>query len=360
MTTYLHVCKICKKTYTTGSNLNKHVKKHSARVESPRITYRLVKTPISCILCESLIPKKDLHQHFESEHEITICSSQHRFETMDQFLQWKHSIEQKTVSSFVKYKSDRVLNNGSTKIAFVCHRSGFYKSTGKNIRQIKKVGSNKIGGLCPAQILVIQTSDEVLVEFTETHVGHTMDKSRLVSTPTEKNNIASKTGMKTLKDPMPNTINKDYSQNATRHLVMDSDSLKGSDEQDFDCINSSSEQDYLDNQNGRNEQTTVKQIEKDHNKKTQSEFKNSLMQKLSLLTELVEQTYDDGVLEVINNTLKPIQTIINSLAVAKRKSNKENLKNTKRLKATQCFSSTKNKNSNNLNSSFSKPQRKKN
>lgn len=88
-TSSLYVYEVCNKAFSAGFNLNKHRKKQTATETifiSSKADYKLNK----CVLFETMVPKKDLYLHFESEHHITISSSRHRFENMQVFFVETH------------------------------------------------------------------------------------------------------------------------------------------------------------------------------------------------------------------------------------------------------------------------------
>lgn len=131
--------------------------------------------------------KQQLFQHYDSEHGIKIEKEDLQFDSLERFQSWKAYLEQNEKCQYVgehrtaKYHSYR------------CHRSGYYKSKGKGIRQIKKQGSKKMNYLCPSNIKVRLESDgKCTVSYTKTHIGHQMElchisKSALVNPqPTER------------------------------------------------------------------------------------------------------------------------------------------------------------------------------
>lgn len=74
----------------------------------------------------------------------------------------------------------RSLNGNIQKKYFNCHRSYKYEPSGKNIRALKHLGSNKIGKACPSRMEVtVEVNGEqitnVHVKFWKTHHGHTAE-----------------------------------------------------------------------------------------------------------------------------------------------------------------------------------------
>ncbi|KAJ8929594.1 hypothetical protein NQ314_017701 [Rhamnusium bicolor] len=61
-------------------------------------------------------------------------------------------------------------------------------------RKLKTQGSNKIGGYCPAKMMVFTKDGKCLVKFCESHVGHGQERhlGHLFLTKTQRKNIAAK------------------------------------------------------------------------------------------------------------------------------------------------------------------------
>jgi len=70
-----------------------------------------------------------------------------------EFLAWKDVEESRTVSRFVKERSEDNKNIQH----YYCRRSGSYKSRGTNKRHMKIQGTCKVGSKCPASITAVFT-----------------------------------------------------------------------------------------------------------------------------------------------------------------------------------------------------------
>nr|XP_024215683.1 uncharacterized protein LOC106680190 isoform X2 [Halyomorpha halys]XP_024215689.1 uncharacterized protein LOC106680190 isoform X2 [Halyomorpha halys] len=148
---------------------------------------------IKCILCDvSCRTKQMMVAHYNKDHGIKIVTEVIKFVNFCQFLKWKKDLERKTITRFVKYRNKYF--KSSTKNFYRCHRDGIFKTSGRNMRQLKAHGSNKINGHCPAKLEVCQfkDKDEILVKFTKTHVGHTMEIQKINLDKEERKFIASK------------------------------------------------------------------------------------------------------------------------------------------------------------------------
>lgn len=76
-----------------------------------------------------------------------------KFSNQDEFHIWKGQMKRETQSFFIN-KHGSYKTNGYTKLKYVCHRSGIFKTESKGIRHLKVQGSHKMNGYCPAEISV--------------------------------------------------------------------------------------------------------------------------------------------------------------------------------------------------------------
>ncbi|XP_073979586.1 uncharacterized protein [Rhodnius prolixus] len=220
-----YYCKDCVKSYTHRNNLRRHVR--SAHLSNRSIHKRpavIFSCPETC--CDYTSEKDDMLSHYEDDHNIEIMYENFTFLSMAAFEVWKNDIERKTIAQFVKVRQNRVNKGGTTKIDYICHRAGFSRLTGKNIRKTKKVGSNKINAFCPAKMKVtISPKGGVQVEFINTHVGHTMDLVRINLNKLEREEIAKKLAENTpfdcILNDIRNSITKDNLERV--HLLTRSD-----------------------------------------------------------------------------------------------------------------------------------------
>lgn len=176
----------CSKNLESQKNLSTNIKVCHRRVNCEQ---KLIK----CVLCDlSCKTKQIMVTHYENDHGIKIVTEILKFNNVCQFLKWKKDLEHNTITRFVKYRNKYF--KSSTKNFYRCHRDGIFKKSGRNIRQLKSHGSNKINGHCPAKLEVchFKEKEEILVKFTKTHVGHTMEIQKINLDKEERIFIASK------------------------------------------------------------------------------------------------------------------------------------------------------------------------
>ncbi|KAF0755805.1 MULE domain-containing protein [Aphis craccivora] len=93
-----------------------------------------------------------------------------------EFKSWKHNKEQATFSKFITDRVMAKINHLKSKQFYYCHRSYSYRKKGSDIREIKSMGTNKIGGVCPSMlkvtILKCDETEKVHVKYWKTHCGH--------------------------------------------------------------------------------------------------------------------------------------------------------------------------------------------
>lgn len=106
-------------------------------------------------------------------------------------------MESETFSSFIHKRTNRK-NQAAVKIEYYCHRSGYFKARGANIRHLKTQGSNKINGYCPANLKVVLKNGRYFANHCKTHVGHKLeeDLGHIFLTKTERDQIATKIASK--------------------------------------------------------------------------------------------------------------------------------------------------------------------
>ncbi|KAJ8869624.1 hypothetical protein PR048_028617 [Dryococelus australis] len=182
-------CEACSETFTAKKKLLNHVRERKCSA-SPYAAATLV-----CPVCRVCLSKKPLMKHFHEAHNIAVEHETLLFPSADEFYKWKKEMEKRTISSFVNRKGERKIKCGTIKL-YVCHRDGKFVSRGANKRRLKTIGSNKIGGHCPALLTVKTSADSVLVNFCKTHVGHTMDLGRIMISAEDKKVIAQKIAAK--------------------------------------------------------------------------------------------------------------------------------------------------------------------
>lgn len=171
---YNHQCYICDKTFSANSNLNRHLRKiHKENVQSP---YNNVK----CALCDSIYSSSSIYnQHLENDHRVHIEVERLTFATKESFEEWKYNVEQETTSQYIKSRGEKKSKN-LNKTYYSCNRSGYYVSKARTRKALKKQGSRKINGRCPASMNVTVNKDSTYdVKFVKTHVGHNFDVKHL-------------------------------------------------------------------------------------------------------------------------------------------------------------------------------------
>jgi len=102
---------------------------------------------------------------------------------MIEFETWKNNVERETVSMYVLDTGAKNISDGVVKQYYFCHRSINYRKSGKNLRMMKPMGSNKIGKTCPSKIETTITENNgnasVQVKYWKTHCGHAQEIGRL-------------------------------------------------------------------------------------------------------------------------------------------------------------------------------------
>lgn len=118
-------CDHCDKKFALKRHLTFHLKDHGI------FTQKEIKDKRKCPLCDYINSyKKELYIHFAQTHDIEIKVEELQFEKIDNFNDWKKSIENDTKSKFVKECGTKsTKTNKESK--FICHRSGCYIPTGK-------------------------------------------------------------------------------------------------------------------------------------------------------------------------------------------------------------------------------------
>lgn len=166
------LCTVCKKQFTTKSNLRKHL----INVHKAKMKLRKVFTKV-CPLCpfaSNSSSRIAMHRHFDEIHKISLKWERHSFKSFNEFDVWKTEVETNTVTSYIKHSS--IKNNA---ITYHCHRSGSYKKRSRDVKRPKVLGSCKINAFCPSEMKVYVKSSGVEVYYLSTHVGHVNELSHL-------------------------------------------------------------------------------------------------------------------------------------------------------------------------------------
>ncbi|CAG9857288.1 unnamed protein product [Phyllotreta striolata] len=204
-----YICHLCSRTYQYKSTLDRHLK----TCRSDKYD-RLIPRVMQCCLCKaSELTKSEMLEHYSKDHDVDVSTTKLKFSSFSKFEEWKEQIETNTISRYVKVSINK-LKKRLIQI-YRCHRDGYYRSRSKNIRQVKRLGSNKINGHCPSKIytsMVIQTG-EVYVSYLPTHVGHTMDLGRIRLKRSDREHIASQIKQKIPFDDILRNIRDNLDEN---------------------------------------------------------------------------------------------------------------------------------------------------
>jgi len=180
-------CPRCDQTFNILSNMYRHMRRmHSVEPMASPVLRNL-----KCPVCsESLKSYSCLDEHLLSTHQISVNETIFQFDDFEAFRDWKTREENATIS-FYAFQCSYSLKEGNVQ-KYQCHRSGYFvsKRKGEKIREVKRMGSNKINSTCPARITVTEgRSGTVKVQYICTHVGHEQEvaRVRLASSKKETN-----------------------------------------------------------------------------------------------------------------------------------------------------------------------------
>lgn len=178
----MHKCSQCHKKFSDIRNLRFHMRKiHNTGDLVLEIKRRCPLCPFTSTEHE----KTKIHAHFENDHGIPMVWETRQFNTMGDFINWKHNTEKLTTTSYVRsYCTPNLLS-------FQCHRSGSYKKKGFDKRRIKEVGSCKINAFCPSGIIVkVFENNVVCASYLATHIGHTNEPEHIRMTREERTAVS--------------------------------------------------------------------------------------------------------------------------------------------------------------------------
>lgn len=179
------LCTVCKKQFTTKSNLRKHlINVHKAKMK-PRKVFTKV-CPL-CSFASNSSSRIEMHRHFDEKHKISLKWERHSFKSFKEFEVWKTEVETNTVTSYIKHSS--IKNNA---ITYHCHRSGSYKKRSRDVKRPKVLGSCKINAFCPSEMKVYMKSADVEVYYLSTHVGHENELNHLQLSVEDKSAVIAK------------------------------------------------------------------------------------------------------------------------------------------------------------------------
>ncbi|CAG9761475.1 unnamed protein product [Ceutorhynchus assimilis] len=182
----------CGKNFSKIKNLNYHRRQvHNEAVSTLKPPKKM------CPLCDfSSTYHNDMVNHYKSSHNIHIVEEKLLFLTEKEFLKWKTNIEAETVARFRINESPNWASKKHKTTKYSCNRSGHYQTKGQGKRSLKKRGSIKINGYCPARIIKqLQTDGSCTVQFISAHVGHETEVHCLHLSTMEREEIAKKINM---------------------------------------------------------------------------------------------------------------------------------------------------------------------
>nr|BAN21368.1 unkown protein [Riptortus pedestris] len=221
-------CSDCDKYFRDRFNSWRHYLRVHAPPKEKKNEEKAEKPKPTCSYCGHVFFKNgNLKRHSNLCKKLKPRSSpceEYSFNDIYAFEEWKRKIETETKARFVR-KSHYKLQNGSSRTKFSCHRSGFFKPQGKNVRRLKSLGSNKINAICPAKIISIVNSEgRVEVSFFSKHNGHAMELERIGLTKAERAQIAEKIAQKIpFKEILNNLKNSTDSELKRLHLLTKKD-----------------------------------------------------------------------------------------------------------------------------------------
>lgn len=208
-------CDCCDYTTTRKDTLKRHRNKVHEKVnENPTPSKKLKLDHVLCAICESSFENKArVVDHYTSYHDISISNNLLKFSSRSEFDLWKSKQQKEQLCEFVQERGPCYKGDGTAFLYFNCHRSGIYKPKCK-FRHQKVLGSNKIGGYCPASMNAIQSDDGAIkVKYCSTHVGHSNDLGRLRLSEEERSQLAQKIALKipfdSILDSVRNVVSQD-------------------------------------------------------------------------------------------------------------------------------------------------------
>nr|XP_023014901.1 uncharacterized protein LOC111504553 isoform X1 [Leptinotarsa decemlineata] len=199
-----YACDICSRKFSKKFNLNRHISFHRKNNNTTSNTTQ----PIHCCMCSYTSPLKTiLLEHYNSCHGIELSVEKLKFKNTEEFESWKEGIEKSDVSKYVLQQSRKQTDTNILQY-YHCHRDGFYKKSGNNIRRLKLTGSIKINTHCPSKmnIIISKVTGEVSVKFVRQHLGHKMELEKIPLSKKTQDNLAEKLKQKIPFDEVLNDV----------------------------------------------------------------------------------------------------------------------------------------------------------
>ncbi|BES97337.1 Zinc finger protein [Nesidiocoris tenuis] len=199
-------CEYCKYTTPLKYMLVRHTKSHLNVTHVAKVQY-------TCPLCSKYIShdRGIMISHYTDDHLVTLQTTTLEFASNAAFRAWKVEMEKREACKFSAVAG--ALKTKNKKIQhFRCYRDGFYEGRGKGKRILKKRGSNKIGGLCPAGINISEDLNTGIVRatFQSAHVGHESDPDRLIPVKKKRHELAQQRRAAKGPPPQQTTVNRKY------------------------------------------------------------------------------------------------------------------------------------------------------
>lgn len=213
-------CNECELLFRDRYNLWRHQKRKHHPVKIKVDTPKAEKPKPTCSLCGQIFYKNgNLKRHGKFCKKARPSSAEeYIFNNENEFEEWKKNVEEETKARFVR-KSCYKLNNGSFRTKYCCHRSGYFKPRGKNLRRTKILGSNKINAICPSKIIaIVNTDSKVEVSFFSQHSGHSMELERITLSKNERAEIADMLAQKIPFKEILNNIKRSASESDLRRI----------------------------------------------------------------------------------------------------------------------------------------------
>ena len=159
-------------------------------------------------------------QHLTNQHKASMDLLTLNFDNFPSFITWKEGEELSSRSQFIQ-KCSPYTSTQQKVWYFYCNRSGGYTSRGKQLRQLKSQGTNKIGSQCTAHIKakVNEETGGVTVTYCSTH-NHSKTLAHVQIPPRVRIDIAAKlqqgVGMERVLDDIRDNVANELGR---EHLV---------------------------------------------------------------------------------------------------------------------------------------------
>ncbi|XP_003745770.1 uncharacterized protein LOC100897409 [Galendromus occidentalis] len=165
-------CSDCQVTFSTQTNLNRHIRKlHPGLVR--------------CFICDGEVGT-NIAKHLKEAHDTVLKYVKLVFKSEIHFQLWKVEEEKRSGAQYVSTSGTKKTASCVAKRYFVCHRSGNFQSRipDENRSQKKRRASVRCGVKCPAKMtLTVDPAGTYIVEYQETHHGHDPEVPKIQDAP---------------------------------------------------------------------------------------------------------------------------------------------------------------------------------